>query len=476
LKADSRLSVLVLLLIGAALRLPMLGHAVRFHPDETLYATYARRMSVHGDFLLNDVPLDKPPLGIGLTALSFSLLGVSEFSARVPTCLINLLQLAVVYALSRRLFGRTAALFTLLLMVLAPMDLQFAATVFHDPALSLSVLLVGLFAVTDRWRVVGISAAAALWIKQSAVQFVPLTLALGMISLLYALPPNHLRRAFLHRTRRFVIPVLIGAVILALWSVARAYPADFWTLGVLNPGLLRFIRADEVLPRLGSWLTLLGMGGPLLIFAPIPAIVALRARPSREHWYAVVLSIGLLATLLAYWLLAFNTYDRYVYTLLPLLLMLAGRGAELLLSGLKRRPRLVTTAVVVAIILTLPFTIIAEQNQLPIGGDKGTYTGVDDLARVINELPRGSVVYDHWLDQELRFYMGDLPPVAIAWLPTPEWLKREVCAEPSHPIRYFVAPAGVAARWLAALRNDDVSALPPVQNGKFELYQLRCVD
>src|SRR5258708_21487061 len=76
--------VVLLILLGVALRVGMLARDVRFHPDEALYSTFARRVSLHADLLLSDAPLDKPPLSIAAEAASFSLFGVSEVSARLP--------------------------------------------------------------------------------------------------------------------------------------------------------------------------------------------------------------------------------------------------------------------------------------------------------------------------------------------------------------------------------------------------------
>src|SRR5258708_25725611 len=86
--------IVLLLLLGSALRIGMLGQDVRLHPDEALYASIARRLSQHGDFFLADPRLDKPPLGIFLIAASFSIFGPTEFPARLPNVTIIILTLA----------------------------------------------------------------------------------------------------------------------------------------------------------------------------------------------------------------------------------------------------------------------------------------------------------------------------------------------------------------------------------------------
>src|SRR5258706_1745213 len=143
--------IVALLLLGAVLRVAMLGHDVRFHPDEALYASFARRVSLNGDFLLSDAPLDKPPLAIVSVALSFSLLGPTEFAARLPSFFASLLTLASLYALARRLYGTRTALLTTFMLALSPFDLAFSATVFLDPLLTLWLVLACLAASRDRW-------------------------------------------------------------------------------------------------------------------------------------------------------------------------------------------------------------------------------------------------------------------------------------------------------------------------------------
>ena len=57
-----------------------------------------------------EIRLRKPPLAYWMAAASFSLLGVSEFAARLPTVLTAWLTLAATYAIAARLFGHRAGL------------------------------------------------------------------------------------------------------------------------------------------------------------------------------------------------------------------------------------------------------------------------------------------------------------------------------------------------------------------------------
>jgi 4-amino-4-deoxy-L-arabinose transferase-like glycosyltransferase len=113
---------LVLLLLG--LELPIfllgLGSPALYDPHESLYAEIAREMVVRGDWLtphLNGTRyLDKPPLFYWLIAVSYTVFGVSEFSARLPIALAGLGGVLVTWGIGRHLFdGRSGALAGLVL-------------------------------------------------------------------------------------------------------------------------------------------------------------------------------------------------------------------------------------------------------------------------------------------------------------------------------------------------------------------------
>ncbi|MGF1507339.1 MAG: hypothetical protein ACFB51_19765, partial [Anaerolineae bacterium] len=75
----------VLLMIGAALRVPLL-QAGRFHPDEALFATLARLIVQGIDPWLVETSLlvDKPPLFFYALAAGVSLEWGRELPARLP--------------------------------------------------------------------------------------------------------------------------------------------------------------------------------------------------------------------------------------------------------------------------------------------------------------------------------------------------------------------------------------------------------
>jgi 4-amino-4-deoxy-L-arabinose transferase-like glycosyltransferase len=441
----------------------MLAQAGRFQPDEALYASFARRISLHSDFYLQDAPLDKPPLAFFVTAAFFSILGPTEFAARLPALFASSLTLATAGALATRFYrGRIGpVLVVVLLLALSPLDLAFAATAFLDPLLTLWILLACLAASRDRWRASGAAFVLAVATKQSALFFVPLILLVG-----FGCTAHQSWRwpDLWRRLRRFLFPVVLGGLLLAMWSMARAAPVDFWTLGAYNNNPGRLIRANEVLPRLARWLYLLGYVtgfAPLLVIICVPLCAGLR-RARREVLIDVILAAGVLAMLVAYWLIAFNTYDRYLHPLGPLILLLVARGLL----------RLGKPFTLLAIVCMLPFTASALRGQLDIGGDHGQYAGIRRLAQAVNVLPSGAVLYDYALGWELSYYLGDQPTIRIVFEPSPQALARAAC---DGAVRsYFVTPAEAAAAWLAPVKDRGAS-VAVLLDGPLELFQIDCV-
>ena len=77
--------------------------------DEALYTSIAREMTLRGDWVLPTfnagVFYDKPPLMFWLMMGSFQVLGISEFSARLPAVILAIGTVLATYHLARRMFS-----------------------------------------------------------------------------------------------------------------------------------------------------------------------------------------------------------------------------------------------------------------------------------------------------------------------------------------------------------------------------------
>jgi hypothetical protein len=434
----------------------------RFHPDEALYAYFGRLIASGRDPLLAGEVVDKPPLPLYLLALSLGVFGgrevaANELAARLPNFFADLVNVALAYALARRLYGPTMATLTAWLYALSPFAILFAVTVFIDPLLTTFVLWGLWMSAANRPRWAAPAFALAFATKQTALLFLPLALALS----LSASPPGSFARAFRQLLRNFApFAVALGLTALLLfgWDALRlalGAPISFWAQGYADNAPDRFIRSGEVLPRAFAWLDLLGYftASPVLNIAfvlglPLLLIGNVR-RPSLPALFDLLITFYLLLYLSAYWLLAFNVWDRYLVPILPLALLLFARTLERLTESIRYvirhsafyRPPHPTFYLLLpaSILLVLPSALTAARSGHPIGGDHGAYDGIDDVARYLNALPEGTVLYDFWLSWQWRFYLFD-GPAYVAWMPTPEALATDLRAFGRISPRYLVAP------------------------------------
>ncbi|NDJ77694.1 MAG: phospholipid carrier-dependent glycosyltransferase [Chloroflexi bacterium] len=468
----------LVILAGIALRITLLGVDMRLHPDEALFAAQARLASHGGDVLLRETDLDKPPLTIYTTALSFRLLGTSEFAARLPNTLFSVLSLAVLYALAHALYtDRSVATLATVLWALSPYDLAFAATVFTDVQATFWVLVGALFAARDRWWAAGFALGLVFASKTNGMVFLPLVLALGI-----ARHARHDWRVWdvVRRVRNLLIPLVMVIGTVTLWDAAR-HPRSYWDLNVArnNPG--RLVRAAELWPRLDDWahwlhymtgsavvnVALLAGGGLWLVWG-----LRTRKRGTALDWLLAGFGVAFMGW---YWLVALNTYDRYLHTLTPFALVLAAQivwgVASTLGDRLPGSQSVVQIGVVgLVVVLMLPGIMPVLRGEAEIGGDQHQHDGIDALAEYLNTELSGAVIYDHWLGWELAYYLGESSRVTLVYMPLPEALADDVAAQSA--IRYFVAPSEQhAAPWIAELERRNI-AVTTIYTAEFVVYQI----
>ncbi|MDP7629201.1 MAG: phospholipid carrier-dependent glycosyltransferase, partial [SAR324 cluster bacterium] len=114
---------LALLVLLVCLLLPGLGSVSLIDWDENIYSEAAKQMLQTGNWLdvvLNGQPLgEKPPLFIWLQALSFWGLGISEFSARLPSVVTAVVLLGFCYSYGRWLVSRNVGILWAVLFLTA---------------------------------------------------------------------------------------------------------------------------------------------------------------------------------------------------------------------------------------------------------------------------------------------------------------------------------------------------------------------
>lgn len=126
------------------LRIIVLGAYPLMDTTEARYAEIARVMVTTNNWITPQLDpgkpfWGKPPLSTWATALSFKLLGISEFTARLPSLFFALGNMFFVFILARNLVNTTFALKVLIVLSTTGLFYFMAGGVMTDPALSFSV-------------------------------------------------------------------------------------------------------------------------------------------------------------------------------------------------------------------------------------------------------------------------------------------------------------------------------------------------
>lgn len=446
--------VCLLLLMGAGLRFHNLTEEVRFHPDEALFATFARNAAVYGDWMFAG-PLDKPPLTLYTAALSMHLVGTTvnphgvldvgsrqgEFAARLPNTFAGILLIALVYRLTATLVNPRAGVYAAALTALSPWLIAFSATAWTDVGMLVTMTAGLVFAGRGRPGWAGVWLALSLWSKQQAVLYLPLELCYLLLP-----PSDRVRQLF-----RFALPFISGILLLLVWDAARGTTSLFALAAVNNNPERVLIRPDELLPRLQIWLdyagTFFGAGWLTagLIGVGIVGVSPQQRRATAGLW-------GYIAVyLLAHWIGAFNTYDRYLLPVLPLLIVVVSAPSARLTPAVYR----IGLALLVGLLL-----FAGSPARFPTD-DRGRDADIITLADDLNRKPLGAIIYDHWLGWEMGYYLGAWSDKRRVYYPEPNIQAADARLNPDPAPRYLIAPRDQdLTAWLAAFAAQDFAITP----------------
>ena len=134
------------IVISFTIRLITLDYYPIGDTTEARYSEITRKMLESGNWLtlkyLNGEPFwGKPPLLFWLQATSFKIFGINEFSARLPSIIISLLVVGLVFYLAKKQFGRTQAWIAASLLSTNALFYILSGAVIMEPLLILSTTL-----------------------------------------------------------------------------------------------------------------------------------------------------------------------------------------------------------------------------------------------------------------------------------------------------------------------------------------------
>ncbi len=116
---------LLVIIATIFIRASFLEYTDLVDPTEARYASVAQEMYLSGDWLTPKLPMPggiepymgKPPFHFWLTALSYSIFGVDEWTARLPSLFGGIALLLIVYAFAKRFFDRDTAYAAVLVVI-----------------------------------------------------------------------------------------------------------------------------------------------------------------------------------------------------------------------------------------------------------------------------------------------------------------------------------------------------------------------
>lgn len=432
--------------LAAVLRFPAL-FANTFHADEALFAHWARLIATWRNPLLLAQPVDKPPLLFYLQALFYPLLGPVEWAARLPDFIASLLMVPLLGLLAWRIYGEEwMAILAALVVALSPLSIQFSATAFTDPLMTLLVVA-ALAAAIVNCQLSGFLFGLALATKHQSWLFLPLFIGVGLLS--------GWRR---HRWSRWLAGLVAVLLLLLLWEWARSGSLALWSAQITNFGGIRPVWSWELWPRLVAWLALWQYvaARPLLLAGTVGAAVLLLKGcriPGRAAAFDLLFIIFLAAYGLLHWLMAIPVWDRYLLPAVPIVALVVSRGLWQIVASLhpigrgKFRANLgnlsiFTTlspvyrrsflpmwisalALLVLVTVQLPVAWQARGGRFPVGGQQAADQGVTQVAQLLAAAPYGTVLYDHWYSWQWRYHLFD-QRVYVSWFPHPAALAEDL--------------------------------------------------
>ncbi len=452
------------ILLAVWVRIPLL-FTNHFFADEALFATWARNIAVWRDPLLIQQAVDKPPLLFYLQALFYPLQGAVEWAARLPNFVASLLLIPLVGVLAWRWYGeRETAVFSSIFLALSPLTIQFSATAFIDPLLT--VWLVAAWVSVPVYA--GLFFGLAIATKYQALLFFPLIIAIG------------LRQNWAWSDwRQWLWGCLPILFLLFVWEFVRTGSFTLWSTQISNFGGLRLVWSWEIWPRLlawgGVWQGVFGLETAvlLIIFLIFCGYLWWNGRlPDR----LIILFIFVYFAI--HWLFAILVRDRYLLPIVPLVALLFGRGMWCVVRRITQSSNYPITQFLIfnllLIAILLPAAISTRNGRSTLIADPIADTNTQQIAAYLIDAPYGTVLYDHWYSWHWRYHFFD-KGVFVNWFPSATALTEDLVAFGDEGTRYLVAPQTAVFPPLQRAVDAAAYVLTPVvidQQNQISLYQI----
>lgn len=308
--------------------------------DDAFFAHQGKEMVLTGDWRtihFNGEPsFAYPPLYIWLEASSFKVFGISDFAAKLPTALLGLGTIVLIYFLTLELTGQAwLSLLAMLVLTSTPFFLKNATHAMTD------VPFTFLFALVIFLYLKGLQKPAFL-----ALLGLPLGLALLMRSVIGLLAVGIIvTHAVLSKRYKLLwSPWLVLGLVLGLALPAIWYISEYELHGIAAiESHVRFVGSKiNVGETSNNWLTLLNYPGsllkyywPWLPFLLAGLVLQVRAMIAGKDAVASLLVVWVLLVLIPFSIIQ-TRYPRYIMPVYPAFSILSAIALERLIPKARR--------------------------------------------------------------------------------------------------------------------------------------------
>lgn len=356
-KFDS-IPMVILLVLAGILVFINLGKNHLLPWDEAIYAQISKNMVINNEYISMEwapgkIWYEKPPLGMWFMALSFRILGVSEFAARLPSALFGIGTVLIAYFFGKKLFNKTAGFIGAFALLTTFNFLYYSRASMLDVTaaffITLSLYLYWLHKNSSkpaRLTFVGAALAmgAAVMVK-GVIGFVPFVVIILYEIYLLISKQQKLSRKLFARLAGFF---LISAVVFLPWHLEmyRRYGSAFLTNYIGYHVLDRATSAIEDKGRPFWWYVIVAKVSMRIWFiAFIPALLMFaRAvwKKSNNHVFAVLWSLFIFAL----FSVSISKLKWYIVPLYPVLCLMVGAFIERALDFIMRKVKMVNPVIV----------------------------------------------------------------------------------------------------------------------------------
>ena len=338
--------LIAFLVLYAVAMLSGIGRFAFVGPDEPRYAQVAREMFVSGDYvstrLCGLLWFEKPILFYWLAATSYSFFGVHEFAARLPSALLCLLSVALVFITLRRAgFARWGVISAVVLATSAMwMSFGYAATIDMTLASTLcAAFLAGFLASTTEGR------TRLLFLGLCAAATACSMLAKGLVGVFFVIAILGIynfvsRRAILRSWKDALLAVAVFLFVAGLWyvPVTLRHGSVFIDEFFINQHFKRFLTDKYKHSQAAYFYIFIVMVGamPWTLFL-WPAVQKLRALQPRQNHRDALLSLAWIWLLIpvAFFSISTSKLPSYILPIFPALAIILGAEIESLWSSTK---------------------------------------------------------------------------------------------------------------------------------------------